>query len=66
MGSEIPDRTFQPHEHLFTRRGACNTTKESLAEANDQAHALTLQALESVKDDEWKIVAWTTLIGTRC
>ena len=67
MGSEIPGRTFQPHEHLFTRRGARNATKESLAEAYDQAHARTLQALESVIDDEWEIGVdypnWDPLLG---
>jgi len=51
---KFPAGPFNRLNVYFTRRGACSATKESLTEAYDQAHARTLQALESVKDGEWK------------
>ncbi len=67
MGSEIPGRTFQLLERLFHPARRAQSTKESLAEAYDQAHARTLQVLESVKDEEWEYGAeypdWGPLLG---
>jgi hypothetical protein len=64
---KFPAGPFNLVNIYFTQRGARNTTKESLVEANDQAHALTLQALESVQDDEWEIGVdypdWNPLLG---
>jgi len=51
---KFPAGPFNRLNVYLTRRGARNATKESLAEAYDQAHARTLQALESVKDEEWE------------
>lgn len=52
----IPHPPAGPFNRLnvyMTRRGARNATKESLAEAYDEAHQKAIQALESVKDSEW-------------
>ena len=64
---KFPAGPFNRLNVYFTRRGARNATKESLAEAYDQAHIRTLQALESVKDEEWEYVVgypdWDPLLG---
>ena len=64
---KFPAGPFNRLNVYFTRRGARNATKKSLAEAYDQAHVRTIQALESVKDEEWKYVVdypdWDPLLG---
>lgn len=52
---KLPARPFDRLNIYFTQRGAKNATKKSLAETYDKAHAQTLKALESVKDDEWSL-----------
>jgi hypothetical protein len=52
---KFPAGTFNRLNVIFTRRGARNTTHESLAEAYEQAHAKALTCLESIHDDEWNL-----------
>jgi hypothetical protein len=52
---KLPAGPFDRLNIYFTRRGAKNATKKSLAETYDKAHAGTLKALESVRDDEWSL-----------
>lgn len=64
---KFPAGPFNRLNVYITRRGARNATKDSLAIAYDQAHARTIQALESVKDKEWEYVVnypdWDPLLG---
>jgi hypothetical protein len=64
---KLPTGPFNRLNVYFTRRGARNATKESLAEAYDLAHLRTLQSLDSVKDEEWGIGAeypdWDPLLS---
>jgi hypothetical protein len=50
---KLPAGPFNWLNIYFTRRGAKNATKESLADAYDRAHAGALKSLDSVKHDEW-------------
>ena len=49
----IPAGPFNRLNAYLTQRGARKTTKNSLAEKYDQAHARTLGALETIADEEW-------------
>ncbi|UCE00915.1 MAG: DinB family protein [Chloroflexota bacterium] len=51
---KIPAGPFNRLNVYFTRRGARNATKESLAIEYDQAHQRTRKVLESVQDHEWQ------------
>lgn len=52
---KLPAGPFNRLNIYLTRRGGRNATKEILGETYDKAHAETLKALESVKEDEWEI-----------
>jgi hypothetical protein len=65
---KLPPGPFNRLNIYFTRRGARNSTKQSLADAYEEAHSRTLKALESVKDDEWGFGVdypdWDPLLGS--
>ena len=50
---KLPAGPFNRINAALTRRGARNLDKEALAVKYNEAHARSLQALETVKDDEW-------------
>jgi len=52
---KLPPGLFNRLNAYLTRQGARELDKSALAEKYDQAHARTLQALESVAEDEWQI-----------
>ncbi len=64
---KLPAGPFNRLNVYFTKRGARNATKESLAAAYDEAHSRTLKALESVQDEEWEFGVdypdWDPLLG---
>ena len=64
---KFPAGPFNRMNVYLTRRGARDATKDSLAETYDQAHARTIQALISVKDEQWELGVnypdWDPLLG---
>lgn len=50
---KFPAGLFNRLNRYFTRRGARNLDKQGLAARYDEAHARTMAALESIKDEEW-------------
>lgn len=54
---KIPAGPFNRMNDFMTRRGARGLDKITLGKKYDQAHASTLQVLESVKNDEWQLGA---------
>jgi hypothetical protein len=50
---KLPSGPFNRLNSHLTRRGARNLDKPALAAKYDDAHARTLIALESIKDEEW-------------
>jgi hypothetical protein len=50
---KMPAGPFNWLNSYLTRRGARNMDKAALAAKYDEAHARTMEALESVKDEEW-------------
>jgi len=55
MGAQAAPRAFQPLNAYLTRMGARDLDQAALIEKYDQTLARTLQALESIRDDEWQI-----------
>jgi len=49
----MPAGPFKRLNTYLTRRGARNLDKSSLADKYDQAHQRTMQALDSIQEDEW-------------
>ena len=51
---KIPAGPFNRLNTYLTRQGGRNATRETIAAAYDGAHQRTLNALETVQDDEWQ------------
>ena len=49
----IPAGPFNRLNTYLTRRGARNLDKSALADRYDQAHQRTMQALDSIQEEEW-------------
>ena len=49
-----PNWLMDPLNTLITRLGSRGSTKRSVAEKYDQAHAALLAALDGVQDHEWQ------------
>jgi hypothetical protein len=51
----IPAGPFNRLNTYLTRRGARNLDKSALADKYDQAHQRTMQALDSIQEEEWDL-----------